>query len=164
LAENQFKNKEFDFQNKKYKVKVDSIKVYGDTNRMVIETAISGDTKGTLVVKGIPYYNSILKKIMMKDTQVKYKTTNVLHKAASWIYKGKLIDLIEKDYGIPTQEMEKITLKNLTESFNKEYIKGVKLSGKIFEISPNSIVIQANHLVVNTFIQAQLKLIVDGFF
>ncbi|REC47986.1 DUF4403 family protein [Chryseobacterium pennipullorum] len=161
MARKTFLNKEFDIRDSK--VKVTDIRVYGVDNRIVIEAQTDGYLKGTAIISGIPVYDEAKRKIVLSDTKFKLKTVNILQKTASVLFQGKIVKMIEEEYGIPTQELEEASRKSIEDAFNKEYYKGLKMSGKVFNLKPSKILLNSTGITAVIDTNAQLKLIVNGF-
>lgn len=161
MARKTFLNKEFDIRDSK--VKVTDVRVYGIDSRIVIEAQTEGYIKGTSIISGIPVYDETKRKIVLSDTKFKLKTTNILQKTASLLFQVKIVKMIEEEYGIPTQELEETSRKSIEDAFNKEYYKGLKMSGKVFNLKPGKILMNNTGItaVINT--NAALKLMVNGF-
>lgn len=161
LARKTFLNKEFDIRDSK--VKVTDVRVYGVDNRIVIEAQTDGYIKGTAIISGIPVYDEVKRKIVLSDTKFKLKTINILHKTASLLFQGKIVKMIEEEYGIPTQELEETSKKSIEEAFNKEYYKGLKMNGKVFNLKPSKILLSNTGITAVIDTNAALKLLVNGF-
>ncbi len=162
IAKNMFLNKEFDFREGKSKIKITNIKVYRDENRVMIEAQTEGAVQGTAFISGVPVYDEVKRKIVLHDTRFNLKTKNVLQKTAVFFFKGKIIRMIEDEYGIPTQEMEDSAKKSIEESFNKGYYKGLNISGKVYSLKPGQILISDTGLTAVIDTQASLRLLVKG--
>ncbi|MDH5035636.1 DUF4403 family protein [Chryseobacterium cucumeris] len=161
MARKTFLNKEFDIRDSK--VKVTDIRVYGVDNRVVIEAQTDGYIKGTSIISGIPVYDETKRKIVLSETKFKLKTTNILQKTASLLFQGKIVKMIEEEYGIPTQELEETSRKSIEEAFNKEYYKGLKMYGKVFNLKPSKILLSNTGITAVIDTNASLKLLVNGF-
>ena len=162
IAEKTFLGKEFDFREGKSKVKITSIKVYGEKDRIMIEAATEGAIEGTSFISGIPVYDEMKRKIVLSDTQFKLKTKNILYKTATFLFQGKIVKMIEDEYGIPTAELEDSSKKSIEETFNKEYYKGLKMNGKVFKLKPSQIILNPVGITAIIDTQAQLELSVKG--
>lgn len=160
LAQNMFLNKEFDFREGKSKIKITDIKVYRDDERILIEAITEGAVNGTSYISGIPVYNLEQRKIVLSDTKFKLKTGNILHKTLSALFKGKIVKTIEQEYGIPTQELEENAKKSVEETFNKEYYKGLKMSGKVDALKPSKVLLTDMGITAVIDTNASLRLIV----
>ncbi len=162
IAEKMFLGKEFDFREGKSKVKITDIKVYGENDRIMIEAKTEGTVEGTSYISGIPVYDVLKRKIVLSDTKFKLSTKNVLMKAATLLFQGKIVKMIEEEYGIPTAEIEDSSKKSIEETFNKEYYKGLKMQGKVFKLTPSTVIITPLGITAVIDTEAQLKLSVQG--
>nr|WP_303647458.1 DUF4403 family protein [Chryseobacterium gilvum] len=161
IARKTFLNKEYDIRDSK--VKITDIKVYGEENRIMIEAETVGYVKGKAFISGIPVYDEMKKKIVLSDTKFKLKTLNIIQKTATLLFKGKIVKMIEDEYGIPTEELENTSKKSIEEAFNKEYYKGLKLSGKVFKLKPNQILLNSSGITAVIDTNATLRFTLKGF-
>ena len=162
IAEQLFLWKEFDFREGKSKIKINAVKVYGENERVMIETTTEGAVNGISYISGVPVYNETLRKIILKDTKFKLKTKNILHKTGTLLFQNKIVTMIEQEYGIPTAELEDSSKKSIEEAFNKEYYKGLKMEGKVFNVKPTQILLNPNGITAVVDTEAQMKLRVQG--
>lgn len=162
IAEQLFLWKEFDFREGKSKIKINSVKVYGENERVMIEATTEGAVNGISYVSGVPVYDEMLRKIVLKDTKFKLKTKNILQKTATLLFQSKIVRMIEEEYGIPTAELEDSSKKSIEEAFNKEYYKGLKMEGKVFNVKPTQILLNPNGITAVVDTEAQMKLRVQG--
>lgn len=163
IAEKMFLDKEFDFREGKSKIKLTGIKVYGDKEKVVIEAKTEGSVEGTSFISGIPVYDETKRKIVLSGTKFKLQTKNILQKTATLLFQGKIVRMIEDEYGIPTAELEDSSRKSIEETFNKEYYKGLKMQGKVFNLKPSKIIVNPSAITAVIDTEAQLKLLVQGF-
>jgi hypothetical protein len=70
--------------------------------------------------------------------------------------------MIEEEYGIPTQELVDTSKKSIEEAFNKEYYKGLKMNGKVFNLRPSQILLGTSGITAVIDTNASLKLIISG--
>lgn len=162
IAETMFLGKEFDLREGKSKIKITSINVYGEDGRVMIEAKTEGMVNGISYISGIPVYDEQKRKIVLTDTKFKLKTKNVLHKTATLLFQGKIVKMIEEEYGIPTADLEDASRKSIEETFNKEYYKGLKMQGKVFDLKPSQIILNPSGITAIIDTEAQLKLQVQG--
>ena len=162
IAENLFLGKEFDFREGRSKIKITSVNVYGEENRVMIEAATEGTIDGVSYISGIPVYDDVKRKIVLTDTKFKLKTKNILQKTATLLFQGKIVKMIEDEYGIPTAELEDSSKKSIEETFNKEYYRGLKMQGKVYKLKPSQILLSPVGITAIIDTEAQLKLLVQG--
>ena len=162
IAENMFLGKEFDFREGRSKIKITSVNVYGEENRVMIEAATEGTIDGVSYISGIPVYDDVKRKIVLTDTKFKLKTKNILQKTATLLFQGKIVQMTEDEYGIPTAELEDSSKKSIEETFNKEYYRGLKMQGKVYKLKPSQILLSPVGITAIIDTEAQLKLLVQG--
>jgi hypothetical protein len=162
IAEKTFSGKEFDFREGKSKIKISAIKVFGEHDRIVIEAKTEGTVEGISIISGIPMYDPMKRKIVLTDTKFKLQTKNFLQKTATLLFRGKILNMIENEYGIPTAELEDASRKSIEETFNKEYYKGLKMQGKVYKLVPSKIILNPYGITAVIDTEAQLKLAVEG--
>lgn len=160
IAKDMFLGKEYEIRGSSVKIK--DIKVYGVDDRVMIEAETEGYVNGTAFISGIPVYDDLKKKIVLSDTKFKLKTSNILQKTATLLFRGRIIKMIEEEYGIPTQDLENNSKKSIDEAFNKEYYKGLKMNGKVFNLKPTKIFMNPSGITALIDINATLKLMLNG--
>lgn len=162
LARVQFLDKEFEFRDGKSKIKIVAVSVYAKDDKVVVEATTEGDIAGTSYITGEPIYDPINHKITLTKTDFKLKTKNILYKAASVLFEGKIRKMIEQDYGIPLLDIENASKKSLNETFNKEYFKGIRLQGSVLDLKPSRFLVNPENITVVIDTKAQLQMIISG--
>ncbi|KFF23027.1 DUF4403 family protein [Chryseobacterium sp. JM1] len=160
IARNMFMNKEYDVRGSKVKIK--DIRVYGLDGRVIIEAETEGYVNGKALISGIPVYDETKKKIVLSNTKFNLRTANILQKTATLLFKGKIVKMIEDEYGIPTQDLELASKKSIEDAFNKEYYKGLKMNGRVYNLKPGSILLNESGITAVIETNATLKLIING--
>lgn len=162
IAKDIFLNKEFEFRDGKSKIKITDISVYSEEERVVIEAETEGVVKGISYISGIPVYDETKRKIVLTDSHFKLKSANILHKTATLLFKNKIVKMIEDEYGIPTAELEDESRKSIEQAFNTEYYKGMKLSGKVFQLKPSKILVNSSFITAVIDTEASLLMRIEG--
>ena len=160
IAKKQFQGKEFDME--KSKIKVEDIKIYPENDLVVIEIKTSGKVNGTSFIKGNLVYDAVKHKIGFTKTDFRLKTKNILQKLATSLFEGKIVRMIEQDYGIPLLDIENSSKKSIEESFNKEYHAGLKLQGKVLNLKPTQFLVNPEYITTVIDINANLSLKIEG--
>jgi hypothetical protein len=160
IARNMFMNKEYDVRGSKVKIK--DIRVYGLEGRVIIEAETEGYVNGKAIISGIPVYDETKKKIVLSNTKFNLRTANILQKTATLLFKGKIVKMIEEEYGIPTQDLELASKKSIEEAFNKEYYKGLKMNGRVFNLKPGRVLLNESGITAVIETNATLKLMLNG--
>lgn len=160
IAKKQFQGKEFDVN--KDKIKVEDIKIYPENKLVVMEIQTSGKVNGTSFIKGNLVYDAVKHKIGFTKTDFKLKTKNIFQKLATSLFEGKIVRMIEQDYGIPLLYIENASKKSIEESFNKEYHAGLKLQGKVLNLKPSQFIVNQDYITAVIDINANLNLKIEG--
>lgn len=163
IAEKTFLNREFDFREGQSRVKVTGINVYGEDGRVIIEAKTEGSVNGISYISGVPVYNADKRKIVLSGTKFRLKTKNILQKTAALLFQRKIVKMIEEEYGIPTQEMEDSARKSVEETFNTQFNKNVKMTGKVYLLQPSAVIVGASGLTAVIDTQASLSVLLAGF-
>lgn len=160
IAQNMFLDKEFEIQGSAAKIK--DIRVYGVADRVMMEAQTEGYVNGKVFISGIPVYDEGKKKIVLSETKFNLRTANILQKTASLLFRKKIVKMIEEEYGIPTQDIEETSRKSIEEALNKEYYKGIKMSGKVFSLKPSQILLNPYGITAVIDTDANLHLLLSG--
>ena len=162
IAEETFLNKKYDFREGKSEITITGIKVYGEDDRLMIEAETSGTINGTSYISGIPVYDEVKQKIVLSDTKFKLKTQNIFQKTLTLLFKNKIINMIEDEYGIPTSDLELSSKSSIEAAFNKEYYKGLKIDGQVFKLKPKQILLTPNGITAVILTEARMQLKLQG--
>ncbi len=161
-AKKLFVGQTYDFQEGKYKIEITDIDIYGSSEFLVIKADIKGSLKGVVYIKGIPVYDPVKKKIVLSNSQFDIKTKNILAKAAAWLLEGKLVKMIEDEYGMPVDELITYAKQNIETAMNTEFKKGVKLSGKIDTVQPDKVYLTPTSIVALVMAKGKVEVKVEG--
>lgn len=160
IAKRQFLGKEFVVSNDK--IKVEDIKIYPENEWVVIEIQTSGKVNGISFIKGNLMYDAAKHKIGFTKTDFRLKTKNLFQKLATSLFEGKIVKMIEQDYGIPLIDIENSSKKSIEESFNKEYHAGLKLQGKVIDLKPAQFLVNPEYITTVIEVSANLNLKIEG--
>ena len=162
LAEQTFLGRDMEFRGNQ-KIKVTAVRVYGAGEKIMIEVKTEGAVNGISYISGIPEYDITSRKIVLRNTGFKLKTTNIIQKAATLLFQRKIVKMIEQEYGIPTVELDESARRNIEETFNKEYYKGLKMKGRVFQLKPSAVFVNAYGITAVIDTQARLELQISDF-
>lgn len=162
MAKKMFVGEKFEFKDGKYNIEVTDLNIYGSNEFLVIKTDIKGSLKGTVYVKGIPVYDPVKQKVVLTNTQLDIKTKNILVKTAAWLLEGKLEQMIQDEYGVPMGELITYAKQSIETSMNAEHYKGVKTTGKITEVIPDTVALTPDGIMAIVKAKGQINLMVNG--
>lgn len=163
LAGETFVGKKFDFQDGRYNVTIRDIDLYGQNEFLIIKAGLTGSVSGDIYLKGRPFYDPATKTIALKDLQYDLDTSSWLQRTASWLLKGTLARMLEKQFTIPVgdqlTEIQKSIQAQLT---NNQLAKGVVLNGKIETITPDQVYLTPTAILAVIFAKGKVDVKVEG--
>lgn len=159
ISKTMFEGQTFEFRNGKYKIIVTDVSIYGNQENLVIKIDTKGNLKGTIYLKGIPKYDPVSRQVILTKTEIDVKSKSFLVKAASWLLEGTLEKKVEKDFGLPMDDIIKFARGSVENTINTEFSKGVKMSGAITEVIPGEVRVSEEGIlaIVNAKAKVQLK-------
>jgi len=147
IAKKKFINQDFSFNEDKYKVTVNDIVLYASNNQLVIETDLTGSFNGKVFIQGDIYYDQVKRIVKMRNLEFDMKTKNLLHKAATWLFNGKIERNLEENFEMPVSELLEYCLTSTNQALNRNQ-NGFKMSGKVWTLSPMSLVCNEKKIVL----------------
>ena len=153
--------KEFVQMGKKIVVKDASL--YGQGEKLVIKTLLSGDFNGDVYMTGLPKYDATNRQIYMENMEFDLSTKNVLAKTANWLFHKGLVAMMEKNAKIPIAENLDV-MKNIISESLKNYTitSGVTMKGIVENLDIQKIFLTPNSLQVSLNSKGKLDLMVKG--
>jgi hypothetical protein len=125
------------FAEGKKSITINSIKIYGNDNEMIVQTEVSGSMTGKLFFRGKPVFNKPDSSIRISNFDFEVHTKNVLVKSAGWLLKGGIKSSIEKRCVYPVGANIKETQAAIQQSMTHYPLSnGFYLAGKVdnFEV------------------------------
>lgn len=85
------------FSEGKRSVTIEDLELYGQGNKLIVNTKLSGSYNGSIYLTGRPIYNPQKNVVDIKDLDFTLETRNFLYKSAAWLLKGTLRKRIEEN-------------------------------------------------------------------
>lgn len=134
LAQGAVEGERYDY-GKRYVI-VDAIELYGQGNKLVVNTTISGTYNGTVSMTGRPVYNANKNSIDIKDLNYTVDSRNFLLKSAGWLLKSKFKNMIEANMDFLLEENLKDMENQIREQLsNYELTDNFVLDGELKELN-----------------------------
>ncbi|MBX9852037.1 MAG: DUF4403 family protein [Cytophagaceae bacterium] len=163
LAKKYLEGQEYSFKDGKKKVKIDNIQLYGSQNKIVLALEVSGNVKGKIFLKGVPYYHQATKSIKIKDMEFDLDTKNKLLKSADWLAHDIFIKKIESNFSFSIQEELKETEDLLAKSLTNNRInKNVLLNGRLTEVAVKDIFLTEDSMKAVILIKGIMNVNIDN--
>lgn len=144
-------------------IKIDSIKVFGQNNKLVIATKLTGDFNGSLYMTGIPMYNPTSRMIEMTEMDFDLNTKNFFAKGANWLFHKSLVKLMQNSFKIPVGE-NLDAMRNLISESLKNYVvtTGITMQGYLDTLDLEKVYLTPNSIRVPINAKGKLNLMVKG--
>jgi Domain of unknown function (DUF4403) len=156
--------KTYEFQEGKYKIKVDSLNIYGHGDDIIVTTNLSGALNGKVYLKGKPFYDPATTSIKIKDLDYDLDTKNKLAKTADWMAHGKFLKLMEPYFSFSVasqlEEGKKMIQDNLA---GNKLNKNINLAGKLNELIPGAMYVTPAGIQAIITAKGKLEVQVAGF-
>lgn len=135
IAKKKFVDQEFSFNNGKYNINIHNIALYNNQGKLMIETDISGSLNGKTFIQGELYYQADRRTVRMRNLAFDLQTKNIFHKAASWLFNGKIEQNLEEKFEMPVGELLDYCSQSADQALNRNQ-NGMRLSGKLSQLTP----------------------------
>ncbi len=124
------------YQSGKRSVTVHDLEVYGQNNKLVVNTILSGDYQGSIYMIGTPFYNEKKNQLEIDDLKYELSTKNFLQKSMGWLFQNKMEKMIEETMRYPLEENMSEYKAILNESLAEYPItSGIVLKGNMKDLS-----------------------------
>ncbi len=116
-------------------VKVEDIKLYGQNDKLVVETKLSGAFKGKIYFTGVPAFDSTSNSILMQDFDYELDTKSFLFKSASWLFSGAIRRMMEKSLAFPMAENMASLRTTIAQTLERYEVQpGITLTGALDDL------------------------------
>lgn len=78
------------FESGKYTATIEDLELYGQGEKLVVNTQLSGSYNGSIYMTGEPFYNKLRNKIDIKNLKYTLDTESFLMKSAGWLLKSTM--------------------------------------------------------------------------
>lgn len=152
------------FESKGRSVTVEDIELYGQGNKLIVNTQLSGSYNGNIYLQGKPEYNTNRNSIDIKDLKFTLESRNFLLRSAAWLLKSTMRKQIQEnmdfllDYNlkeIQTQMQEQLQNYPLTEQ--------IFLNGNLDELNIQNAYLAPDAIKVEIALKGRLDVLVKGF-
>ncbi len=146
----------FDYGKKK--VVVEDVEIYGQGNRLVVNTKLSGDYNGNVYFTGKPKYNGRKNQIELEKVDFDFDSKKALLRTASWLFKGAFKKRVQESLNYYlTYNLED------TQNFIRQELKdyplapGIRLTGDLYELNVSHVYIANKAIRVEIGLQGRLN-------
>lgn len=145
------------------KVKVEDIQLWGNNDRVVVNSKLSGSFNGNIYFIGRPEYNPTKRQIEIKDLDFHVDTKNFLMRSAAWMFQGPIKNQMKKAMEYPLDEDLRALKASLQASLTNYVIQpGVTLNGSVDSITVENTRVTPTSIRVNLFSKGKVNVDVKG--
>jgi len=151
------------FESGKNKVKVEDVQLWGNNDRVVVNSKLSGSFNGNIYFIGKPAYNAQKNAIEIKDLDFHVDTKSFLLRSASWIFQGAIKNQMKKAMEYPLGEDIRALKTSLQESLTNYVIQpGVVLNGVVDSLTVENTLVTPTSIRVMLFSKGKVNVDVKG--
>jgi hypothetical protein len=151
------------FESGKKKVRVEDIQLWGNNDKVVVNSKLSGSFNGNIYFIGRPAYNPQKNMIEVQDLDFHVDTRNFLHRSAAWIFQGAIKNQMKKAMSFPLDENIRALRASVQSSLDHYEIQpGVVLTGTVDSLTVENTKVTPNSIRVNLFSKGKVNVDVRG--
>ena len=137
--------------------------MYGQGDKMVVETKLSGTYNGNVYSTGKPFYNPETKSMEVQDLDFELDTKNVLFKGANFLFHKKLSTKLKESMKFPISEQLGQLKGTIQQSLTNYVItQGVVMNGTVEELELDKTILTPTSIKIHLKSKGKLNLAVKG--
>jgi hypothetical protein len=123
------------FESGKKKVKIEDLKIWGNNDRIIVLSQLSGSFNGKIYFMGKPRFNAAKNAVEVGDLDFHVDTKNMLYKSAGWLFQGPIKKQMAAAMSFPLDENLALLKQSVQESLNRYEVQpGIILTGQLEEV------------------------------
>ncbi len=147
------------FSSGKYKVRIEDLELYGQANRLVINTKLSGSYRGSIYLIGEPYYNKLRNQIDIKDLDYTLGTKNFLLRTAGWLIKSNMRKKIRENLNLFIDyNIESVKKQAKTQFERYEIAPGIILNSELNDLNITDVFLTPEGINVQLGIEGKVNI------
>lgn len=151
------------FSEGKRSVTIEDVELYGQGNKLIVNTKLTGSYNGSIYLTGRPYYDAKKNVVDIKDLDFTLETRNFLHKSAGWLLKGTLRKQIESNMNfLLDYNLEELKKQLQAQLKNYPITNGIYLNGELDELVIQDAFLAAEAIRVDIALRGRINVQVNG--
>ena len=148
----------------KRSVTIEDLELYGQGDKLVVNTKLSGSYNGSIYMTGKPVYNRRKNSIDIKDLSYTLDTRSFLVKSAGWLLKSTIKKQIQDNLDfLLDSNMSEMETQIQQQLENYHINDGVTINGKLNELNIENAYLTATGMRVFIALNGRLGVNVTGF-
>ncbi len=151
------------FSSGKKQVKVEDIQLWGNNDKVVVNSKLSGAFNGNIYFIGRPEYNAQKNQIEIADLDYQVDTKNFLYRTAAWIFQGPIKNQMKNAMTFPLDENIRQLRASVQESLTNYQIQpGITLYGTVDSLAVENTRVTPTGIRVNLYSKGKVNVDVRG--
>ncbi len=151
------------FTSGRYKVTLEDISLYGQGEKLVIETKLSGSYKGNIYLIGEPYYDTAKNRVDIRNLDYSLGTQNFLLKTAGWLMKSSMKNKIRENINFYVDYNLQEIKKQAQEQFTRyEIAPGIVLKSELRDLNITDVFLTRQGIRVQVGVQGNMNVALEG--
>jgi len=151
------------FESGKKKVKVEDLTLWGNNDRVVVNTKLSGSFNGQIYFIGRPEFNPLKNQIEVKDLDFHMDTRNFLLRSSSWIFQGTIKKKMAASMVFPLGQNIAEMKNSIQQTLSNYQIQpGITLYGALDSVAVQDTRVTPTGIRVNLFSTGKVNVDVKG--
>ncbi len=152
-----------EFSSGKKKVKIEDIQLWGNNDKVVVNSKLSGAFNGNIYFIGRPAYNAQKNQIEIADLDYQVDTKNFLFRTAAWLFQGTIKNQMKNAMTFPLDEDIRALRATLQESLTNYQIQpGILLNGSVDSLTVEDTHVTPMGIRVNLYSKGKVNVEVKG--
>jgi Domain of unknown function (DUF4403) len=151
------------FESGKNKVQIQDIQIWGNNDRLIVNSKLTGSFNGDIFFTGRPKFNPTKNAIEVADLDFHVDTRNFLYRSAAWLFQGPIKRKMAAAMVFPLEENLNTMKTSVQETLNRYEIQpGIILSGTLDSVKVNDTRLTPAGIRVDIFSKGKVNLDVKG--
>ncbi|MEO6757936.1 MAG: DUF4403 family protein [Saprospiraceae bacterium] len=147
----------------KKRVKIEDIQLWGNNDKVVVNSKLSGSFNGNIYFIGRPEYNAQKNQIEVADLDYQVDTRNFLFRTAAWLFQGTIKNQMKAAMTFPLDEDIRALRSTVQESLTNYVIQpGITLNGSVDSLTVENTRVTPTGIRVNLFSKGKVNVEVKG--
>jgi Domain of unknown function (DUF4403) len=144
-------------------VKIEDIKLFGQGEKMMVETLLSGDFNGNIFFTGTPVFKPETNTVEMDNLDYELKTQNFMYKSLSTLFHSKLKNTMSENMKFPIADKLEL-MKNTIQLqlANYQINANMSLKGELHDLSVDKTYLTPQGIKVLLTSKGRLNMFVKG--
>jgi hypothetical protein len=161
LAKNFVKGQKFNPGGKE--IEVTDIQLFGQNDKIVVNTTFKGSYSGSLYLVGRPVFNAMKNTIELEDLDYDLQSKSFLLKSAKWLFDKKILSKMKEACIFPLDDNVKFFKTMMNDQLqNYKFNNNVTLKGAVEDIKVDKIALVEGNIKIFVSSKGKLTLDVDG--